>query len=247
MGTLEGKVAWVTGSGRGIGKTIAHRLGLNGAKLVIHDIDQNTTLQTAEEFKKEGIETIPLVSDVSDSEAVKETVNSIVNHFGSLDILVNNAGITRDGLVLRMKDEDWDLVMKVNLKGAFVCTRGVAKVMMKQRSGKIVNIVSVVGVMGNAGQANYSASKAGMIGLTKSTAKEFASRGITANAVAPGYIETDMTAVLPEEAVESFVKGTPLGRPGSAEDVASAVAFFASPEADFITGQVLHVDGGMVM
>lgn len=247
MDGLEGKVAWITGSGRGIGRAIAERLGEDGASLVIHDVIEEIARGTAEELAGKGFKTMYLVSDVSDMKAVDEATSTIRKEMGRLDILVNNAGITRDTLLIRMKEEDWDLVMRVNLKGAFACTRAAARVMMKQRSGKIINIASVVGVMGNAGQANYAASKAGLIGLTKSAARELAIRGITVNAIAPGYIETEMTAILPEEVRSEFLKVTPLGRGGTPGDVASAVAFFASDAAAFITGQVLHVDGGLLM
>lgn len=247
MGKLQDKVAWITGSGRGIGKAIARRMAEEGAKIVVHDVIEETARDTAEELKNDGFQAMHVASDVADADAVENTVKAITDAWGRLDILVNNAGVTRDGLIMRMKEEDWDLVLRVNLKGAFLCTKAVARTMMKQRSGRIVNLASVVGVMGNAGQANYASSKAGLIGLTKSTAKEFASRGITVNAVAPGYIETEMTHVLPEEAREQFLTLTPLNRPGRPEDVASAVVFLAGEDASYITGQVLNIDGGMVM
>ncbi|MBD3164977.1 3-oxoacyl-[acyl-carrier-protein] reductase [bacterium] len=247
MGKLDGKVAWVTGSGRGIGRAIAERLAKEGAALAIHDVVESAAHETAGAMKQAGYKAEAFVSDVSNAGAVEETVAGIQEKLGSLDILVNNAGVTRDTLIMRMKEEDWDLVLRINLKGAFLCTKAVTRPMMKARWGRIVNVASVVGVMGNAGQANYAASKAGLIGLTKSAAKELAPRGITVNAIAPGYIETDMTSVLPEAVREEFLKLTPLNRAGTPEDVSGTVAFLAGPDAEFITGQVLHIDGGMVM
>jgi len=247
MSVLKDQVAWVTGSGRGIGRSIAERLAKDGAKIVIHDVVEEMAVKTAEELKAKGFETLAVAGDVSDAAAVEATVNTIVETWGRLDILVNNAGVTRDTLIMRMKEEDWDLVLRINLKGAFLCTKAVTRPMMKQKYGRIINIASVVGVMGNASQANYSASKAWLIGLAKSTAKELASRGITANAVAPGYIETEMTSVLPTAVREQFLQVTPLGRPGTPEDVAGVVSFLASQDASYVTGQVIHIDGGMVM
>ncbi|GBE31007.1 3-oxoacyl-[acyl-carrier-protein] reductase FabG [bacterium BMS3Bbin04] len=247
MSQLQDKIAWVTGSGRGIGRSIAEYLAVQGATLIIHDILEDVARETAEEFRKNGWKATAIASDVSKSDEVDSTVARIIAEHERIDILVNNAGVTRDGLLMRMKEADWDLVLTVNLKGAFLTTKAVIRHMMKQRSGRIINIASVVGVMGNAGQANYSASKAGLIGLTKSTAKELGARGITVNAVAPGYIETEMTKTLPDAAKDAFLQLTPLGRPGTPEDVAKAVAWLASDQADFITGQVIHVDGGMVM
>lgn len=247
MKALEGKTAWITGSGRGIGYAIAERLAEEGAKIVIHDIDETSARNASEQLRSQGHESIYLVSNVTDSEQIDANVNTILEKYGSLDILVNNAGITRDGLLVRMKDNDWDSVMAVNLKGAFVCTRRTAKVMMKQRSGRIVNVASVVGIMGNAGQSNYAASKAGLIGFTKSCARELAPRGITVNAIAPGYIETEMTKVLPDAVRQSFIDQTPLGRPGTPNDVSGVVYFLVHPDSSFLTGQVVHIDGGMLM
>ncbi|MEZ5357645.1 MAG: 3-oxoacyl-[acyl-carrier-protein] reductase [Candidatus Zixiibacteriota bacterium] len=247
MKPLEGKTALVTGSARGIGRAIAEHLGSLGANLVISDVLAELTDNTAAELEKLGYKTLSAPCNVVNADEVNDLIKKIVDHFGSLDILVNNAGITRDGLLIRQTPESWDQVMEVNLKGSFLTIKGASRVMMKNRYGKIINISSVVGLMGNAGQVNYSASKAGLIGLTKSAAKELAGRNITVNAIAPGYIATKMTESLPEEAKEAFLSVIPLKRPGSAEDVAAAVAFLASPASDYITGQVLQVDGGMLM
>jgi len=245
---LKDKVAIVTGSARGLGKAIATRLAEMGANIVLNDIPSSEAIEsTAEEFKARGFNVIVTRGDVRNPEDVENMVNAAVEAFGRVDILVNNAGITRDTLLLKMSEQDWDDVLDINLKGAFLCTRAVAKVMIKQRSGKIINIASISGVMGNAGQANYSASKAGLIGLTKSTARELASRGITCNAVAPGFIMSKMTEVLPEKVKESYLNSIPLKRFGTPEEVAKVVAFLASSDSDYITGQVIHIDGGLVM
>ena len=245
---LEGKTALVTGASRGIGKAIALRLAEEGATIAINFAGN---VAAAEEVKAaieaDGGKAILVQADVSDSAAVDAMVKTVVDNFGGIDILVNNAGITRDGLLMRMKEEDWDAVLNTNLKSIFLCTKAVSKLMMKKRSGRIVNMSSVVGVNGNAGQANYSAAKAGAIGFTKSMAKELAGRGITVNAIAPGFIQTDMTAVLPEAVKESMAKSIPLGRLGAPEDIAGTVLFLVSDCASYITGQVINVDGGMVM
>lgn len=245
---LEGKVALVTGASRGIGRAIAVTLAKAGADVALNFAGNVAAAEeVAAEITAMGRKAILVQGSVADSSAAQEIVDKTVEQLGKIDILINNAGITRDGLLMRMKEEDWDAVLTTNLKGVFNCTKGAIKYMMKQRSGKIVNMASVVGEMGNAGQANYAAAKAGVIGFTKSVAKEVASRGITANAVAPGFIATDMTSVLADKVQEELVKGIPLGRGGNPQDIANAVLFLVSDEAAYITGQVLNVDGGMVM
>ena len=240
--------AIVTGSARGIGKAIATRLAKDGYNIVIVDACPiENSQETADEIAKLGVETRAVRCDVTNTEQVNEVVETIKNEMGSVDILVNNAGITRDGLLVRMKEEDFDLVIAVNLKGTYNFTRAAAPIMMKQRSGRIVSISSIVGLQGNSGQVNYSASKAGIIGITKSVARELAPRGVTVNAIAPGYVETPMTEVLPEKVKEAMLGAIPAGRYGQPEDIANAVAFLCSEDASYITGQVLSVDGGMHM
>uniref|UniRef100_A0A831UCJ0 3-oxoacyl-[acyl-carrier-protein] reductase n=1 Tax=Geobacter metallireducens TaxID=28232 RepID=A0A831UCJ0_GEOME len=245
--SLEGKVAIVTGASRGIGRAIALKLAREGASLVVTATTVESARNTAAEVEALGQKALALAVDVADPAAVEAMFAAAVETFGKVDILVNNAGITKDGLLLRMKDADWDAVLDVNLKGAFNCVREAAKLMTKARSGRIVNISSVVGEMGNAGQINYCASKAGMIGLTKSAARELAKRGITVNAVTPGFIETDMTAVLSDKVREGLLQQIPLERLGTPDDVANAVFFLVSPMGDYITGHVLSVNGGMYM
>ena len=244
---LEGKVALVTGGARGIGKAICERLAAEGAAIAVVDIMLDVAQATADEFCSKGINAKAYAANVAKMEDADATVAAVVKDFGRLDILVNNAGITRDTLMLRMTEQDWDAVIAVNLKGTFNFTKAVVRPMMKQRAGKIVNIASVVGRMGNIGQANYSASKAGVIALAKTTAKEFASRNIQVNAVAPGYIITDMTGKLSQEATDMFLKIIPAGRGGTPADVANVVCFLSSPDSDYVTGQVINVDGGMLM
>ena len=238
------KTVIVTGSARGIGRIIAERFASFGANLVISDVDQEQAESVAGEI---GGSAIGLKANVTNSEDVEALFDRAKKEFGQVDIVVNNAGITRDTLLIRMHEKDWDMVLDINLKGAFLVTKSAAKLMMKQRYGRIVNISSVVGLTGNAGQANYAASKAGLIGLTKSTAKELGARGITVNAVAPGYIATDMTENLPEDAKERFLSKLLIKRAGTPEDIASAVTFLSSDEASYITGQVLTIDGGLTI
>jgi len=248
MTTLQGKTALVTGGSRGIGRAICLALAACGANVAVNCAGRaDAAARTAEECAALGVRALALQGDVADEAAAAALVQRTAAELGGIHILVNNAGITRDGLLLRMSDADFDAVLDTNLKGAFHMLRAAARPMVKQRWGRIVNISSVVGLSGNAGQANYAASKAGIIGLTKSAAKELGSRGITVNALAPGFIETDMTAGLPQALREAMLAGIPLGRPGQPEDVAQAAAFLASPAAAYITGQVLAVDGGMAM
>ena len=244
---LKDKVAVVTGASRGIGKSITLALARQGAKLVAVDITLKGMDELLAEIKALGSEGIAVEGNVTVTADTERMIDQAVAAYGRVDILVNNAGITRDGLLLRMKDEDWDAVLTVNLKGAFLCTRAVSKIMTKQRSGRIINIASVVGQMGNAGQANYCASKAGLMGLTRSNARELAKRNITVNAVAPGFIVSDMTDALPEKVRQEMAAQIPLARFGTAEDIANAVVFLATDASAYITGQVLAVNGGMYM
>ncbi len=246
--TAENRVALVTGAARGIGQVIAITLARPGLTVYINDVAHwDGAAQTKRGVEDQGGTAHILEFDVTDAAAVEQAVDRIVKESGRLDILVNNAGITRDNLIARLKEEDWDLVLAVNLKGAYNCIRAATRAMLKQRYGRIINISSVVGFMGNPGQANYAASKAGLIGLTKSVARELASRHITVNAVAPGFITTEMTEALPEKTKELMLAQIPLNRFGTPEEVAHAVAFLASEQAAYITGQVIHVNGGMLM
>ena len=245
---FENQVAVVTGAGRGIGHAIAVRLAREGARVASVSRTEANAQKTADEINALRADAAKAYAvDVADQVAVQKAAAQILEDFGRVDILVNNAGVTRDGLSMRMSLDDWDTVLNTNLKGAFTLTQALMRSMIKQRSGRIINISSIAGLTGNAGQANYSASKAGLIGLTKTLARELASRGITVNAVAPGLIETDMTTVLSEEIRQAILQKVPLGKLGEPDDIAGAVAYLASPEAKYITGQVLTVDGGMVM
>lgn len=245
---LTGKTAIVTGGSRGIGRAVALALAEAGASVaIIYAGNTKAAEETKQAVEEKGVQAMAIQCDVSDEKAVADMVKAVKKEWGRVDILVNNAGITRDGLLMIMKEEDWQAVLNTNLNGAFHCTKAVSRLMMKQRSGSIINITSVVGETGNAGQANYAAAKAGLIGFTKSVAKELASRNIRCNAVSPGCIATDMTAVLGEEAVDAMVKTIPMGRVAQPEEVAKAVLFLASDDASYITGQTLNVDGGMVM
>lgn len=245
---LANKVAIVTGGSRGIGKEIALELARNGANIAITYVSNDQKAkEVVDEILSLGVKAIAIKADVSKEEEVQDMIKKVEEEFNSVDILVNNAGITKDNLLIRMKEEEWDQVMNVNLKGTFLCTKAVSRMMMKKRYGKIINITSVVGIIGNIGQGNYSASKAGVIGFTKSMARELASRGIRVNAVAPGFIETDMTDVLKEDIKDAMLKSIPLGIFGKPKDIADAVVFLASSKSDYITGQVINVNGGMNM
>ncbi|MCL6572018.1 MAG: 3-oxoacyl-[acyl-carrier-protein] reductase [Bacillus sp. (in: Bacteria)] len=246
--SLSGKTALVTGASRGIGREIALELARQGANVAVNfSGSEGKANEVVEEIKTMGRDAFAVKCDVSNTKEVAEMVKGTIDRFGNLDILVNNAGITRDNLLMRMKEEEWDDVININLKGVFLCTKAVTRQMMKQRLGRIINIASIVGVSGNPGQANYVAAKAGVIGLTKTTAKELASRNITVNAIAPGFISTDMTDKLSEEVKKEMLKQIPLARLGEPKDIAKVVAFLASDDTSYITGQTLHIDGGMVM
>jgi len=245
---LEGKIALVTGASRGIGRAVALELARQGANVAVNYAGSEAKAnEVVEMIRSLGREAFAVQADVARSEDVERMVKTVLDQFGRLDILVNNAGITRDNLLMRMKEEEWDAVINTNLKGVFLCTKAVTRPMMKQRYGRIINVASVVGVIGNPGQANYVAAKAGVIGLTKTAARELASRNITVNAIAPGFITTDMTEALSAELKEEMLKQIPLARFGDPDDVARVVAFLASEAAGYMTGQTLHVDGGMVM
>ena len=247
MSDLQGRIAMVIGSGQGIGKRIALELAKRGAKVVTNDITGCCADDTLAEVRALGSDGLALTGDVSSAEQVEAMVKTVLDTFGQIDILVNNAGTTRDNLIVRMSEEEWDLIQRVNLKSAWLCSRAVTRPMMRKKYGRIVNISSASGLMGQMGQTNYSASKAGMIGLTKALAREVASRGITVNAVAPGFIQTALIEKMPQDILESLLKYIPVGRAGTVDDVANAVSFLVSDEASYITGQVLSVDGGLVM
>lgn len=244
---MTGQTAIVTGGGRGIGKAISIALAKKGVNVVVVGTNFDIASQTAQELIALGVKSLAVKADVSQVDDVKNIFEKAMSEFGKIEILVNNAGITRDNLLIRMKDEDWDTVLNVNLKGTFLCTREAVKIMIKQKYGRIINISSIVAFMGNPGQANYSASKAGIAGMTKTIAKEYANRGITVNAIAPGFITTAMTETIPENIKNEMLKAIPMNRFGSVEDIANGVVFFASPDAGYITGQLLHINGGMYM
>jgi 3-oxoacyl-[acyl-carrier protein] reductase len=245
---VNGKVALVTGASRGIGREIALELAREGANVVVnYSGSEAKANEVVDEIKSMGREAVAIQCNVADSDSVQSMVKETISHFGTLDILVNNAGITKDNLLMRMKENEWDDVININLKGVFLCTKAVTRQMMKQRSGRIINISSIVGVSGNPGQANYVAAKSGVIGLTKTAARELAPRGITVNAIAPGFISTDMTDQLPEDVRNEMLKQIPLNRFGDPKDIAKVVSFMASESSSYMTGQTLHIDGGMVM
>ena len=244
---LDGQVALITGGAQGIGKAIVALLARNGASVVVGDLNTDMAKSTADAIVKFGYQSIGIGLNVANVESVKSGINHIIAELGTIDVLVNNAGITKDGLLLRLHEDAWDQVLSVNLTGAFYCTKAVLPSMVKNRNGRIVNIASIVGAMGNIGQANYAASKGGLIAFTKVIAREYASRGITSNAVAPGFIDTAMTQAMPPEAQQSLIKQIPIQRLGTPDDIAHAVSFLVSQEASYITGQVLHVNGGMLM
>lgn len=245
--SLQGKTAIVTGAAQGIGRAIAQCLAEAGADIAVADLDPGRSVETVASIEKLGRKALNIKVNVADANEAKSMVEQVLKAWGKVDILINNAGITRDGLLLRMKEEDWNLVLQINLNGTFNCTKAVLQPMTKQRYGRIVNIASIVGVIGNAGQANYSASKAAVIGFTKTVGREYASRNVTVNAVAPGFIDTAMTHGLPADVKETLLKQIPLGRLGMPADVAAAVRFLVSEDAAYITGHVLHVNGGMLM
>lgn len=244
---FKGQNALVTGGARGIGKAICTMFARNGVNVAVADISLEQAEETAGQLREMGVKSIAVKMNVADSADVQKAFESVAAQFERIDILVNNAGITKDGMLIRMKEEDWDSVIDINLKSVFLCSKEAVKIMMRQKYGRIVNIASIVAFIGNPGQANYSASKAGIVGLTKTIAREYASRGITSNAVAPGFIVTAMTDALPESVKQDMFKQIPLGRFGTIEEVAEAVRFLASPDAGYLTGQVIHVNGGMYM
>ncbi len=247
MKRLEDKVAIITGAARGIGFSIAEMLSEHGATSIIIDLNHEAVDAAVQQIDDMGNRAIGFTADVTNSDEIASIFKEIHKKFGKIDILINNAGITKDGLLMKMKESDWDAVMNVNLKGTFICTQKVCRYMLKSRSGVIINIASVVGIMGNAGQANYAASKGGIIALTKSSAREFASRNIRVNAIAPGFIQTEMTDKLPQEVIDNYSSAIPLSRMGTAKDVANLCIFLASQEAGYITGQTIQVDGGLIM
>jgi 3-oxoacyl-[acyl-carrier protein] reductase len=247
MKKFDGKVTIITGAARGIGFAIAEGFASEGATTVIIDISDEAVQDAVRKLQSLEYKVIGFQADVTDGDRIGEIYNEINTRYGKIDILINNAGITRDGLLMKMKESDWDLVINVNLKGTFICTQKISRIMLKQKQGVIINIASVIGLMGNAGQANYAASKGGIIAFTKSSAKEFASRNIRVNAIAPGFIETEMTKVLPEDVVEKYLDAIPLKKMGKPKNISDLCLFLASKEANYITGQTIQVDGGLIM